>query len=151
MPTLTPPVPVVLIGIHAEIGEPVAEGLRPDFDVIRFVQTFSAAQADLPYLLRGEEPPTPATNAVGSGDYSRGPARAVLLGRGFSQQQAEDLYNANKGVEGVAWFAGDESKRPEGADSQDPPPGTSKVMPQVMKGLLEKWVKEGAKGGLVLY
>ncbi|KAI1744795.1 hypothetical protein F4680DRAFT_235385 [Xylaria scruposa] len=151
MSTQTPTIPVVLVGIHTEIGEPVSEGLRPEFDVIRFVQTFSAAQADLPYLLRGEEPPTPPTNSVGSADYSRGPARAVLFGRGFSQKQAEDLYNANKGVEGVVWIAGEESKRPKDADVQDPPPGTNKVMVPVLKGLLEKWVKEGAKGGLVLY
>ncbi|KAI1746635.1 hypothetical protein F4782DRAFT_536237 [Xylaria castorea] len=154
MSTLTPPIPVVLVGIHTEIGGPVAEGLRPDFDVIRFVQTFSAAQSDLPYLLRGEAPPpeAPPTNSVGSADYSRGPARAVLFGRGFSQRQAEELYDANKKTEEetVVWIAGEESKRP--TDFENPPPGTDKVMVPLFKGLLEKWVKEGeGKGGLVLY
>ncbi|KAI0465573.1 hypothetical protein F4859DRAFT_376801 [Xylaria cf. heliscus] len=64
--------------------------------VIRFIQTYPAAESDLPYLLRGEAPPTAPTNAVGSADYSRGPARAIVFGRGFSQKQAEDLYAANK-------------------------------------------------------
>ncbi|KAI8950160.1 hypothetical protein F4801DRAFT_579776 [Xylaria longipes] len=175
MSTPTPPIPIVLVGIHTEIGEPVASGLRPDFDgtslppfpspsplhpplattnpsrptVIRFIQTFAAAQSDLPYLLRGESPPDAATNTVGSGDFSRGPARAVLFGRGFSQRQAEELYAANKtAAEGVVWVAGDEAKRPAGFE---PPPGIEKVMVPIFRGALEKWVEEGGKGGLVLY
>ncbi|TRX96390.1 hypothetical protein FHL15_002662 [Xylaria flabelliformis] len=152
MSTQTSPIPVVLVGIHTEIGEPVSAGLRPDFDVIRFIQTFAAAQSDLPHLLQGKEPPTAPTNSVGSGDYSHGPARAVLFGRGFSQQQAEELYNANKDIEGVVWIAGEEAKRPKDVkDIQNPPPGTDKVIVPIFKGLLEKWVKEGGKGGLLLY
>ncbi|KAI0449566.1 hypothetical protein F5B21DRAFT_509062 [Xylaria acuta] len=158
--TPTPPIPIVLVGIHTEIGEPVAEGLRPDFDVIRFIQTFSAAQSDLPHLLRGSAPPDAATNTVGSADYSRGGARAVLFGRGFSQRQAEELYAANKdqGGEGegeggaaVVWIAGAEANRPAGLPLEPPPPGIEKIMVPVFKAQLEKWVKGGCKGGLVLY
>ncbi|KAI0436590.1 hypothetical protein F4803DRAFT_215986 [Xylaria telfairii] len=148
MSTPKTPISVVLIGIHAGIGAPIAEGLRPDFDVIHFIQTFPTAQAELPHVLRGEAPPTDPTNTVGSADYSRGGARAVLFGRGFSQAQAEELYAANKSFEGVAWIVGDDAKRPEGTG---PPSGADKIMLGIFKEQLEKWVKDGEKGGLVLY
>ncbi|KAI1186004.1 hypothetical protein F5B17DRAFT_405790 [Nemania serpens] len=152
MSTSTPPVPIALIGIHTSIGEPVAAALRPDYDVTRFVQTFEAAKADLPHLLRGSEPPTAPTNAVGSHDYSR-PVRAVLFGRGFTQQEAETLYGLYKDVApSVLWVAGAETGRPPGGVVAEPPPGVEKIVVPVFRGVLEKWVQEGAeKGGLVLY
>lgn len=116
------------------------------------MQTFEAAKMDLPYLLRGEAPPTAATNAVGSGDYAR-PVRAVLLGRGFTQQQAETLYGLYKDVApagAVLWVAGAETTRPAGVTG--PPPGVEKIIVPLFRGLLEKWAQEGAEeGGLVLY
>ncbi|KAI1276352.1 hypothetical protein F5Y07DRAFT_399608 [Xylaria sp. FL0933] len=164
MSTLTPPVPIVLIGIHTEIGAPVAEGLRPEWDVIRFIQTFTAAQHDLPSLLRGETPPSPATNTVGSHSYTR-PARAVLLGRGFTQAQAEELFTLYKnetpvsaGEGGVLWAAGAEDKRPAGVEGMEPPRGIEGVMVRTFRGVLEDWKRrvegregKGEKGELVLY
>ncbi|KAI1354008.1 hypothetical protein F5Y01DRAFT_34928 [Xylaria sp. FL0043] len=171
MSTLTPPVPIVLIGIHTEIGAPVAEGLRPEWDVIRFIQTFTAAKSDLPSLLHGEAPPSPPTNTVGSHSYSR-PARAVLFGRGFTQAQAEELFNLYKNETpvpaeegGVLWAAGAEDKRPKDLEGMvEPPRGIEGVMVKTFKGLLEDWKerveggrdikekgKEGKEGELVLY
>ncbi|KAI0805040.1 hypothetical protein GGR55DRAFT_681326 [Xylaria sp. FL0064] len=169
MSTLTPPVPIVLIGIHTEIGAPVAEGLRPEWDVIRFIQTFTAAKHDLPHLLRGTPPPDPPTNTVGSNAYGR-PARAVLLGRGFTQEQAEELFNLFKDKTpipaeegGVLWAAGAEDKRPAGLEGMEPPKGIEGVMVKTFRGLLEGWKErvgrgwagkkgeKGAKGESVLY
>lgn len=114
------------------------------------MQSFEAAKADLPYLLRGEAPPTAPTNSVGSQDYSR-PVRAVVFGRGFTQQQAETLHGLYKDVApSVVWVAGAEVERPPGVVM--PPPGVEKILVPLFKGLLEKAVVEGAeKGGLVLY
>ncbi|KAI3327318.1 hypothetical protein HD806DRAFT_531894 [Xylariaceae sp. AK1471] len=155
-PTLTPPVPVVLIGIHTEIGSPVAERLRPDWDIVRFIQSFEAAKADLPHLISGREPPNPPTNSVGSGmsKYGGRPVRAVLLGRGFSQQQAEELYELYGGnaTEPIVWAAGSEAKRPKGLLNDGPPPGVANMVVPIFKSVLENWKGQGAsKGELVLY
>ncbi|TGJ85556.1 hypothetical protein E0Z10_g3206 [Xylaria hypoxylon] len=157
MSTLTPPVSIVLVGIHTEIGGPVAEGLRPDWDIVRFIQTFEEAQSDLPYILRGEAPPTAPSNSVGSEDYSR-PVRAILFGRGFTQQQAETLYGlySSEAKVPVLWGAGAAANRGPGTE---PPPGVEKVMVPIFRGLLENWKKEverkgegeAKKGDLVLY
>ncbi|KAK5626619.1 hypothetical protein RRF57_002334 [Xylaria bambusicola] len=150
--TLTSPIPIVLIGIHTEIGRPVAE-------IVRFIQTYEAAQADLPYLLRGEAPPNAPTNSVGSGDYSR-PAHAVLFGRGFTQQQAEMLYAqhaASVASPPVLWAAGAEANRKPLPAGVEIPPNVDKIVVPIFKGLLEEWKKktvevEGKKEGeLVLY
>ncbi|KAI0425859.1 hypothetical protein F5Y09DRAFT_320675 [Xylaria sp. FL1042] len=165
MPTLTPPVPIVLIGIHTEIGGPVAEGLGPDWETIRFIQTFSAAKSDLPPLLRGTPPPTAPTNTIGTNAYGR-PVRAILLGRGFTQAQAETLFALYKDEStippeegGVLWAAADEAKRAPGKAGTEPPPGAEKIMVPILKGVLEGWkrrVEAGEnvgkeKGELVLY
>ncbi|KAI3334493.1 hypothetical protein F4824DRAFT_187416 [Ustulina deusta] len=153
MSPLTPPVPIALIGIHTEIGEAVAKALRPDWDIVRFMQTFEAAQADLPYLLRGETPPAAPTNDVGSGVYAQ-PVRAVLMGRGFTQQQGEALHEQFKDVaeSSVLWAVGADANRPPwvgGRSSTEPPPGIEKVVVAALRGVLEAWKKgeEGAEGG----
>ncbi|KAI0503226.1 hypothetical protein F5B22DRAFT_560747 [Xylaria bambusicola] len=156
--TLPSPVPIVLIGIHTEIGRSVAEALRPDWDIVRFIQTYEAAQADLPYLLKGEAPPAAPTNSVGSGNYSQ-PARAVLFGRGFTQQQAETLYeqHADSATSPpVLWAAGAEANRKPLPAGIEVPPNVDKIVVPIFKGLLEDWKKkvegEGKKEGeLVLY
>ncbi|KAI0401651.1 hypothetical protein F4802DRAFT_418451 [Xylaria palmicola] len=153
--TLQKPVPIALIGIHTSIGSAVAEGLRPDWDVVCFIQSFRDAQSQLPHLLRGSPlPESPSNNDVGSGDLTHGPVRAVLFGRGFSQQEAQTLY-ASLGAEGggsappVVWVAGDEARRPAGFD---PPAGIERVMIPIFRDALEKWEAEGAsETKIVLY
>ncbi|KAI0189910.1 hypothetical protein F4808DRAFT_32012 [Astrocystis sublimbata] len=155
MSTPQAPIPIVLIGIHAEIGEAVAAGLRPEFDIIRFIQTQSAAHTDLPYLLRGENPPSATTNSAGSADFSHGAPRAVIMGRGFSQAKAEELFAAYKDItptgkeeEKVVFIASSDATRPAGLE---PPPGIEKIMVGVFREQLEGWVRGGMRGGLVLY
>jgi hypothetical protein len=185
--TLTPPVPIVLIGIHTEVGKPVAEGLRPHWDsmsmvfpsspsplsnrmsrlsyadhvflkAVRFIQSFEAAKADLPHLIAGREPPTPPTNSVGSGmgKYDGRPVRAVLLGRGFTQQQGEELRRLcdddGQAAEPIIWAVGSEANRPKGLPPSAPPPGLAEIVVPVFKGILESWKGEGAsKAKIVLY
>ncbi|KAF2965885.1 hypothetical protein GQX73_g7701 [Xylaria multiplex] len=146
------PVSIVLIGLHAEIGAPIAEGLRPDWEVVRMIQSFEAAKADLPYILQGQAPPTAPINSVGSGDYSR-PVRAVIFGRGFTQEQAETLYGlySAEAKEPVLWVAGAAANRGPGTE---PPPGVEKIMVPIFKEILKKGVEGGegkGKSELVLY
>ncbi|KAI1322180.1 hypothetical protein F5Y16DRAFT_52575 [Xylariaceae sp. FL0255] len=152
--------PIILIGIHSELGAPIAQGLRKDgFDIIRQIQSVPAAKADLPHLLAGREPPNPPTNNVGSGEYGR-PARAVLVGRGFTEAQVNELRELfdSDAAEPVLWAAGKDTEKAKvqatmGSKNDDmPPPGYEKIIENTMRGLLRSWVDRGAKEGeLVLY
>ncbi|GAP86623.1 putative conserved hypothetical protein [Rosellinia necatrix] len=151
--TMTPPIPIVLVGIHADIGRPIAERLRPDWDVVRQIQTLEAAEQDLPHLLRGRAPPAPATNDVGSGAFDGRPVRAVIFGRAFAQSQAEALYGrfgADADADApVAWVACDNAKRPVGGD---PPPDAGEIMLPVFRAILEDWkAEDAAESRLILY
>ncbi|KAI5924567.1 hypothetical protein F4810DRAFT_664210 [Camillea tinctor] len=153
MPALSEPVPIVLIGRTTEIGRPVAQGLLPEYEVIRFIQSFEAAKAELPYLLAGSKPPEStesATNDVGTHNYGR-PARAVLFGRAFSQEQAEALKESTRGSakDPVAWIVGDQKKKPAG---DGPPPGYANIAIKTLRGVLDQWRDEGAvKDDIILY
>lgn len=79
----------------------------------------------------------------------------MLFGRGFSQKQAEALYekfgssSSGEKETTVLWAASDDAKRPEGAE---PPADAEKVMLSVLKKVLEEWRAEGGKEGkFVLY
>ncbi|KAI0872544.1 hypothetical protein GGS24DRAFT_502688 [Hypoxylon argillaceum] len=142
------PIPIALIGLHTEIGGPVAEGLRPEYDVTRFIQSYAAATTDLPPLLRGEVPPNPATNTVGSG--AARPVRAVLFGRGFTQQQAEALRAAHGHLApSVLWVAGSAARGPP--EGSGPPADAHKVVVPVFRRILEEELGEGKEGKLMLY
>ncbi|CAJ2503547.1 Uu.00g109410.m01.CDS01 [Anthostomella pinea] len=151
MPALSEPIPVVLIGRSIEMGKPVSELLLPEYEVIRFIQSFESAQSELPHLLAGHQPPTPGTNAVGTEDYSRGAPRIVILGRFFLPEQAEQLRSATTGTNAdpVAWIVGDPAKTPPG---NGPPPGFEKVIARTVKEAIRGWRDGGAKeNGVVLF
>ncbi|KAI1827581.1 hypothetical protein F4861DRAFT_491866 [Xylaria intraflava] len=145
----TPPIPIVLIGLHTEMARPISEGLKPDYEILRFIQTQEAAKQDLPHLLQGETPPNPPTNDIGTEHHDR-PARAVLLGRGFTTEQAEALYGLFKdaGPEPVLWVArAGANPRPAGGLA-----GMEGVIISVFRSVLDEWRDQGAdRGRLVLY
>ncbi|KAI1493669.1 hypothetical protein F5X96DRAFT_620832 [Biscogniauxia mediterranea] len=155
MPALSEPVPIVVIGLRTEIGRPVSQNLLPEYEVIRFIQSFAAAQADLPHLLAGREPPEPPTNDVGTHRYDADrPPRAVLIGRAFTPDQAAALRESSSGSakEPVAWVVGDPAKKPSGATAGGPPPGYADVVAAVAKEILGRWREEGAvEDGIFLY
>ncbi|KAI0599522.1 hypothetical protein F4775DRAFT_550237 [Biscogniauxia sp. FL1348] len=156
MPSLPSPIPIVLIGLRTEIGRPVSQGLLPEYEVIRFIQSLEAAQADLPYLLAGRAPPAPPTNDVGTHRYGR-PARAVLFGRAFTPAQAAELRSKATGAGAdlpVAWVVGDPAKKPSGGSGSGsgPPPGYADVAARISKGVLDRWREEGGlKDDIILY
>ncbi|KAI2627128.1 hypothetical protein GGS21DRAFT_492959 [Xylaria nigripes] len=153
---LTPPISTVLIGIDSEIARRVTERLRPEWEIIRFIQSVEAAKEDLPYLLEGREPPHKPTNDIGTQRYTQ-PTRAVLFGRGFSQKEAEVLYDLfkNVGTEPVLWVAGATVNLPGGRELPHgfaPPEGVDKIVVRAFRKALEKWRGEGGvRDELVLY
>lgn len=120
--------------------------------MIHFIQTSEAAQAELPELLAGRDPKPTHTNDVGTHEYSK-PARAVIFGRGFSLDEIQSLQKACAGSnkDSVAWIVGDPAKAP-GPNTPPPGPGYAQVAANSVKGVLAKWVQEGAfKDGIIFY
>jgi hypothetical protein len=86
----------------------------------------------------------------------------VILGRGFSQQEGEELHELFNGEakEPVLWVVGNKSNGPRArngpppgtAGDNGPPPNVKDTVLPIFKGILENWKKQGAtKGELVLY
>ncbi|KAJ5776371.1 uncharacterized protein N7511_001382 [Penicillium nucicola] len=143
--------PIVVCALDAEIGKPVSELLLPEFEVIHFIQSLSAAQTEIPHLLVGQDPQSPHTNNVGSKNYDR-PVRAIIFGRGFDLKDVEALRNkvASLPSDPVVWIAGDPSRSlPPGAV---PPPNYPQLVAGVARKLLDRWVEDGAvRDEIVLY
>ncbi|KAI0019878.1 hypothetical protein F4780DRAFT_780002 [Xylariomycetidae sp. FL0641] len=154
MPSLSEPVPVVLVGLSTAIGGPVTEGLRPEYEVIRFIQSLPAAAADLPHLLAGAPPPTAPTNDVGTANYEAGAApRAVIFGRAFAPADVEALRAQVRDAakHPVAWVVGDPAKTPQ-TGGAGPPPGYAQKGAQAVKDKIREWRERGAEEDeLVLY
>ncbi|KAF3004254.1 hypothetical protein E8E13_007844 [Curvularia kusanoi] len=108
------PHPVILCGKTEAIGAVVIENLKPEFEVIHFVQTVEAGKQQIPVLLRGGDPGRIGSN-MGSKNYEKTPV-AVLLGGAFNDQDIKELREANKGTKEVPWLRPDTTK-------PAPPPG----------------------------
>ncbi|KAI1259024.1 hypothetical protein F5Y18DRAFT_411337 [Xylariaceae sp. FL1019] len=151
MATSIASVPIALIGIHQEIGGPVSEGLKPKYEVVHFMQSMSAAKEDLPHLLQTQSPPNAHANDVGTGDYSR-QIRAVVMGRGFSEEQGKELHAMfdSMATLPVLWVVGENSKKPPGLDI--PPGDFAEKQSKFFGDILDEWWKRGAsEGELFLY
>ena len=165
-------IPVVLIGLSTAIGKPVSEAMLPEVEgkiqfefrpcrstktlanlpVIHFIQSVEAALAELPHLLAGRDPQSSNDNDVGSRDYSR-PARAVILGRGYSPADVELMRGACEGVNKgpVAWVVGDPAKAPA-PGAPPPPPGYAKIAAGQTKDVVLGWIESGAsEDEVILY
>ncbi|EAW08961.1 uncharacterized protein ACLA_099050 [Aspergillus clavatus NRRL 1] len=149
MSTRTQPTPVVLCGRKTAIGGPVSQVLLPEYEVIHFIQSYEAAEAELPHLLTGRDPQSQNPNDVGTHDYTR-PARAVIFGRGFEPKQVEalkDRFGASA-KEPVAWIAGNPADVPVGA----PGPDYAVKVAQGVKVVLERWkTGDQPKDELIMY
>ncbi|KAI1343233.1 hypothetical protein F5Y15DRAFT_412027 [Xylariaceae sp. FL0016] len=149
MSSSSKPVSVVLIGLSTEIGRPVTEGLLPEYEVIRFIQSEEAARADLPHIFEGREPPAPSTNDVGSGHYGQTP-RVVIVGRAFEPEKVEAIRQSCAGSIGAptVWVVGDPARKPAGV----PPPGYGQKLPGELKKIISGWYEAGAeKDDMILY
>lgn len=96
---------------------------------------------------------------MGSANYAS-PARAVLIGRGFSQGDATSLraqFDKDAAMP-VLWAVGADANKPKILETQNaadvpmPPPQYVKIIEDTMRGILKNWVEKGAKEGeMVLY
>ncbi|GAQ03894.1 hypothetical protein ALT_1215 [Aspergillus lentulus] len=147
MSSFTQPIPVVACGRRTAVGKSVSQHLLPEYEVIHFIQSDEAAEAELPHLLAGRDPQSQNPNEVGTHDYSR-PPRAVIFGRGYEPHQVEELQKRFAGVakEPVAWVRGNPADVPAGGPGPD---YTQKVAAD-MKKVLSKWRDAGAKDEEIL-
>jgi hypothetical protein len=111
--------------------------------VIHFIQSLTAAQSEIPYLLTGQDPKSQHINDVGTKDYSR-PVRAIIFGRGFDLVEIEALRENVAGIalDPVVWIAGDPSRKPP--PGAVPPPNYPQLVAGVARKLLSGWVEAGA-------
>ncbi|KAJ4325478.1 hypothetical protein N0V94_000621 [Neodidymelliopsis sp. IMI 364377] len=124
------PHPVVLCGKTEAIGAVVIENLKPEFEVIQFVQSVEVGKQQIPALLRGEKPDSHGST-LGSKNYEKTPV-AVLLGAAFNDHDIEELREAANGTKSVPWLRPDATKR-------TPPPG-----PEYGKAMVAR-IKERVK------
>ncbi|PYH52360.1 uncharacterized protein BO96DRAFT_469387 [Aspergillus niger CBS 101883] len=120
MSSFPQPVPVVACGRIPTMGKSISQHLLPEYQVIHFILSYEAAEAELPHLLAGRDPQSRSPNEIGTHDYSQ-PPRAVIFGRGYEPQQVEELKKKFAGVpkEPVAWVRGNPADLPAGAAGPD--------------------------------
>ncbi|KAI1375103.1 hypothetical protein F4677DRAFT_460929 [Hypoxylon crocopeplum] len=103
MTDLQRPIPVVVCGKAEIVGKPVAQGLKPEYDVILFCLGSKPTAAEVPYLLQGQAPPT-QSSYIGSGNYARPPV-AVIMGAAWD---AADVARVRAALLGAGLPAGSE-------------------------------------------
>ncbi|KAL4737840.1 hypothetical protein BDV11DRAFT_190692 [Aspergillus similis] len=143
-------IPVVLCGRRIEVGKPVSDLLRPEYEVIHFIASPKALHAELPLLLSGQDPEPVVTrpNEVGTHDYSR-PPQAVIFGRGYTMefvQQVKEAYQS-RSPEPVAWVTGDPATAPSGP----PPPAYAEATANTVKNVLAAWREQGGGDAFLVY
>ncbi|TQV90857.1 hypothetical protein IF1G_10378 [Cordyceps javanica] len=84
--------PVIVCGRRETIGEAVATGLKPEYELVHFVKTPEAGAKDLPLVLAGSAPET-VPSSVGTGNITDG-AVAIILGGGYDDGDYEAMRKA---------------------------------------------------------
>ncbi|EEA27943.1 hypothetical protein EYB25_001093 [Talaromyces marneffei] len=142
-------IPILLCGKMLSTGVQVTELLKPEFEVIQFINSFDYAKAEFGNLLAGKPPQTPSANDVGTHDYTQ-PLRAIMFGRGYSFDQVNELYDMFKGQAGrpIAWIVGD----PEFKLPLPLPPDYAVIATENTKMGFRRWEEAGGnKEEIVLY
>ncbi|RMZ80462.1 hypothetical protein DV737_g3039, partial [Chaetothyriales sp. CBS 132003] len=116
-------VPVLLCGkIEGHILGMTRE-LLPDYDVIHNVRSIETAETEIPALLRGE--PVQPSSGFGSNHKSPTPVsgaqvKAVIIGGGFTPQEAQAIHKLVNDAKPLPIFRADTARAPPGATG--PPP-----------------------------
>ncbi|KAK5723053.1 hypothetical protein LTR17_014014 [Elasticomyces elasticus] len=143
------PVCAVLCGKTFEVGEKVTSLLKPEIEVIHFINSFEDAKDNLGELLAGRVPKQSCKpNHIGSHDYSQLP-RVVIFGRAFAQGEVNELnrlYGSTSSVP-VAWIAGESSIVPP----TQPGSGYAEAGAKNVKKAFERWREGGAKSDEIVY
>jgi len=90
--------------------------LKPEYEVIHFLQSSSRGATELPHLLAGSVPPPRTDSAadesnIGSKNYAD-PAKAIILGGGPTDDDIKLMRDAceKEGLLGIPWIRPDLSK-----------------------------------------
>ncbi|KAM0815297.1 hypothetical protein AB5N19_01091 [Seiridium cardinale] len=81
--------PIVLLGKSEPVGASVIQNLKPEYEVTHFMLSSEAAIAELPFVLKGQEPPTKSSE-IGSGNYST-PPKAIIFGGGYDGSATDEI------------------------------------------------------------
>ncbi|KAI0467409.1 hypothetical protein F4859DRAFT_525323 [Xylaria cf. heliscus] len=142
------PIPIILCGKTLETGERVIAFLRPDVEVIHFIDSFEYAKDNLPDLLAGRGPNSPSSNQLGTHNYKK-PPRAVIFGRAFDPAHVKELNQRCRGTGSVsvAWIAGDPAVKPPA----HPDLGYAQKGAENVKRALMEWENTGVGSEDVIY
>ncbi|KAK2591522.1 hypothetical protein QQS21_010797 [Conoideocrella luteorostrata] len=109
-------VPIVIVGATEHIGKAVIAGMQPDYEgivpnfhtnkgsflsnpaVILFCTSIQAASSEIPYILRGEAPPS-QSSTIASGNFGAAP-KAVVFGGAWSEEDVLSVQSALQGARG---------------------------------------------------
>ncbi|KAK5713066.1 hypothetical protein LTR15_011427 [Elasticomyces elasticus] len=143
------PVCAILCGKTFEVGEKVTSLLKPEIEVIHFINSCEDAKDNLGELLAGHGPTQSCKpNHIGSHDYNQLP-RAVIFGRAFAEGEVNELnrlYRSTSSVP-VAWVAG----KPSVVPPSQPGPGYAEAGAENVKRAFERWREAGAKSDEIVY
>ncbi|KAI1421979.1 hypothetical protein F5Y12DRAFT_765076 [Xylaria sp. FL1777] len=144
----TQPIPVILCGKTLEVGEKVTSMIKPEIEVIQFINSFEDAKINFPGLLAGHGPILQISNSIGSRNFARLP-RGIIFGRAFDPEEVKELNRLfrDTGSSPVAWIAGDPSITPPA----HPGPGYAEKAAQNVTKALRRWIDDGAKNRDIIY
>ncbi|KAI0188383.1 hypothetical protein EV127DRAFT_434655 [Xylaria flabelliformis] len=142
------PIPVILCGKTMEVGEKVTSLVKPEIEVIQFIQSFEDAKANFSSLLAGNGPTSKISNNLGSHDFTR-PPRGIIFGRAFDPENVKELNRLFRDAtsQSVAWIAGDPAVGPPPV----PMPGYAEKAADNVKRALQKWIDDGADSRDIVY
>ncbi|KAI1749433.1 hypothetical protein F4782DRAFT_303429 [Xylaria castorea] len=144
----TQPIPVILCGKTMEVGETVTSMIKPEVEVIQFIQSFEDAKVNFSSLLAGNGPTSRISNNLGSHNFAR-PPRGIIFGRAFDPEDVKELNRLFRDATGlpVAWIAGNPTVTPPPVPTQ----GYAEKAADNVKRALQKWVDDGADSRDVVY
>ncbi|KAI0546527.1 hypothetical protein F4679DRAFT_557106 [Xylaria curta] len=144
----TQPIPVILCGKTMEVGETVTALIKPEIEVIQFIQSFEDAKANFASLLAGDGPTSKISNNLGSHDFTR-PPRGIIFGRAFDPEDVKELNRLFRDAtsQPVAWIAGHPAVR----GPPVPTPGYAEKAADNVKRALQKWMNDGADSRDIVY
>eukprot|EP01111_Echinosteliopsis_oligospora_P009291 TRINITY_DN2703_c0_g1_i1.p1 TRINITY_DN2703_c0_g1~~TRINITY_DN2703_c0_g1_i1.p1 ORF type:complete len:166 (-),score=42.17 TRINITY_DN2703_c0_g1_i1:73-570(-) len=97
------PVPVILCGRDKATGGPVTELIKPEIEVVRFINSTEVGKKEIPVLLAGQKVDPSTIDEVGTLNFERTP-QAIIFGGAFTRENIEEMREACGGKFNVPWL-----------------------------------------------
>jgi hypothetical protein len=107
----------------------------PSYLVIHVILSVEAGVSVIPALLRGERPPSPDEENIGTRNYLKPPA-AIITGGGYDDANVKEMRDACKGESNVPWLRPDMNALPPQG------PGYELAIAEKVKACLGRLVKD---------